>query len=66
MARISGLPVLGSVSMIVSPDEISRNRRMALIWGGGNIALIALAVCMIAFEQQVISLLGVIKGVAVT
>src|SRR5690606_36453174 len=30
--RIVGLPVLGSVSMLLAPDEVRRRRREAYVW----------------------------------
>ena len=49
--------------MIMSPDDISQNRRMALLWGSANIALIILAVCMMVFEKQVSAAISLVTGV---
>lgn len=53
VSRIAGLPVLGTVSMIMSPDDIGVRKRMTLVWAGANLALVVLAVFVIAFEQPV-------------
>ena len=63
VARVTGLPVLGTVSMIISPDDISHHRRMALLWGSTNIALIILAVCVMIFEKQVSAAISLVTGV---
>lgn len=51
--RSAGLPVLGSVSMILSPDEIQARRRMTLLWAGANVGLVGASALLIVFADPV-------------
>lgn len=53
VARAAGLPVLGSVSMIMSSYEISSMRRRTFAWVSVNIALFVLAGAVIALDRPV-------------
>jgi polysaccharide chain length determinant protein (PEP-CTERM system associated) len=53
VTRIIGLPVLGTVSNIMSPDDIATRKRVAVVWAGANLMLIVVAVFVIAFERPV-------------
>ena len=53
LERVAGLPVLGSVSMIMSPGEISARRRQTVAWAGANLALLAMGVVAIALEGPI-------------
>ena len=60
--RIAGLPVLGSVSLIASPDDIVVKKRMAAVWAGANLGLVLLAVLVITFERTVSEMLRTLLG----
>ena len=62
VSRVAGLPVLGSVSMILSPDDIVVRKRMAVVWAGANLGLLAFAVLVITFEAQVSGVLRMMLG----
>ena len=57
LARVSGLPVLGSVSMIMSPKEIAARRRKNWAWAGANLALLVAATAVIALADPVSEIL---------
>jgi len=62
--RIGGLPVLGSVSLLLRPVEVRRRRRRALAWAGSyGVLLLATGAAMI-FESRGAALLRqVLDGV---
>jgi len=62
VTRIVGLPVLGSVSMIASPDKIVVQKRMAAVWATANVCLVLLAVLVIVFEHSVSEALRIMLG----
>lgn len=62
VSRVAGLPVLGSVSMIMSPDDIVVRKRMTIVWAGANLCLLLLAVLIIAFERPVSDALRMMLG----
>jgi hypothetical protein len=51
VSRVAGLPVLGSVSMLRSPDDIVVRKRMAVVWAGATVGLFLLAVAVIVLER---------------
>ena len=53
VSRTIGLPVLGSVSMIMSPDDILIRKRMTVVWAGATLGLLLLAITIVAFEQPI-------------
>ena len=53
LARVAGLPVLGSVSMIMSPGEVSARRRRTMAWTGANLALLVMGVVVIALAGPI-------------
>lgn len=53
LAKVAGLPVLGSVSMIMSPREVSSRRRKTLAWTGSNLMLLMLGVVVIALSGPI-------------
>jgi len=57
-----GLPVLGSVSMILSPDKIAANKRRAMGWVAANVALILLAGIAIVLENPISRLASELLG----
>ena len=40
VTQVTGLPVLGSVSMIMSPDDLTIRRRSTIAWASANLALL--------------------------
>jgi len=62
VTRIARIPVLGSVSMIVSPDKIVVQKRMAAVWATANVCLVLLAVLVIVFERSVSEALRMMLG----
>lgn len=57
LQRIGGLPVLGSVSMLLSPAEVRRRRMEAYLWGAAYASLVVLMVVAILFEAPGAALL---------
>ena len=55
VSRAIGLPVLGSVSMIMSPHQIESNRRRTLLWSGANAVLVAAALALIVYEKPAVA-----------
>ncbi len=49
-----GLPVLGSVSLILSPGQIAVNRRKTLAWAGANVGLLVMTGVAIVLESQIL------------
>lgn len=60
--RVAGLPVLGSVSMLLTPDQARSRRREALVWAGTCAGLVVVAVFLMAFESQGAALLRQLMG----
>lgn len=50
--RVAGIPVLGSVSMILSPKQISTKRRRTFYWATVNLGLVAATVMVVVFESR--------------
>ncbi|MDH3639585.1 MAG: hypothetical protein OES09_14155, partial [Gammaproteobacteria bacterium] len=55
LSRIAGLPVLGSVSMLLTPAEQSVRRRKTLAWAGANLAFLVVAAAAILLESRITS-----------
>ena len=62
VTRVTGLPVLGTVSNIISPDDIALRRRVTVIWAGVNVALLVVAVFVVALERPVSLALRTLLG----
>ncbi|MDH3275404.1 MAG: hypothetical protein OEM99_12800 [Gammaproteobacteria bacterium] len=62
VSRVAGLPVLGSISMITSPDDIVVRKRTTIVWAGANLCLLLLAILVIAFERPVSDALRMMLG----
>ncbi|MEX2495900.1 MAG: XrtA system polysaccharide chain length determinant, partial [Woeseia sp.] len=60
--RVAGLPVLGSVSMLLTPGEARHRRREALIWAGSYGALVLVTSLLIVFESRGAALLRQLTG----
>ena len=57
LAKVSGLPVLGSVSMIMSADDMRIRRRNTVVWAGANLALLLTGVLVITLADPVSELM---------
>ena len=62
LSRVAGLPVLGSISMIMSPDEIAARHRKTVAWTGANLALLVLGTVVIALENPISRVLRDLTG----
>lgn len=62
VTRVAGLPVLGSVGLIASPDDIVVKKRMAVVWAGANLSLVLLAILVITYERTVSGVLRALLG----
>ncbi len=63
LARVVGVPVLGSVSMIMSPDDVADRHRRTIAWTGANLALLLLGVVVIALASPISQMMrGLIGG----
>jgi len=60
--KIAGLPVLGSVSLLLSPQEARKRRRRALVWAGSYGMLMVATGLAIVFESQGAALLRQMLG----
>jgi polysaccharide chain length determinant protein (PEP-CTERM system associated) len=60
--RITELPVLGSVSMLLTPRQARAQRQEALVWGATCASLVAATVLLMAFHSQGAALLRQILG----
>ncbi|MDH3431630.1 MAG: chain-length determining protein [Gammaproteobacteria bacterium] len=62
LARVAGLPVLGSVSMIMSPDQIAARHRKTIAWTAANLALLVLGTVVIALASPISQILRNLTG----
>ncbi|MEL7185041.1 MAG: hypothetical protein AAFN50_01240, partial [Pseudomonadota bacterium] len=53
LSRVAGLPVLGSVSMIMSASEAAKRRRNTFYWYSVNAAFLVVAAAVIVFESPI-------------
>jgi hypothetical protein len=53
LRKVAGLPVLGSVSMILSVEQISAKRRKVMAWVGSNVLLLVATVLVIVLQPQI-------------
>ena len=59
----TGLPVLGSVGLIMSPRERTKRRLRHLAWAGANLILFAVGGAAIVFEDPISNLTsGLLRG----
>jgi polysaccharide chain length determinant protein (PEP-CTERM system associated) len=49
--RVAGIPVLGSITMILTPDAVARRRREALGWATAMVLLVAVTGAAIMFAN---------------
>lgn len=57
LANAAGLPVLGSVSMIMSPGQLSARRRNTIAWAGANLALLFMSGFVVALASPMSELI---------
>jgi polysaccharide chain length determinant protein (PEP-CTERM system associated) len=57
-----GLPVLGSVSLIMSSVEKARRRRRLVVWVGANLFLVATVGAVIVFESTILKIVAKTVG----
>ncbi len=62
LQRISGVPVLGSVSMLLAPDEVKRRRRELYAWGAACASLVLVTGLAVAFQSTGAALLRQLMG----
>lgn len=62
LARVTGMPVLGSVSMIMSTKEVSARRRRNWAWVAANLALLVAATFVIALADPISEILRDLTG----
>lgn len=60
--NVAGLPVLGSVSLLMPATEARKRRRRALLWAGSYAVLIMTTGVVIAFQSQGSALLRQLLG----
>jgi polysaccharide chain length determinant protein (PEP-CTERM system associated) len=51
LQRIGGVPVLGSVSMLLAPDELNRRRRAAYAWVAACASLVVFTILAVVFQS---------------
>lgn len=57
LSQAIGLPVLGSVSLLKSPEHIAAQRRGAFAWVGANLALVVFGVASVVFSDSLVLLI---------
>ena len=62
ITRVTGLPVLGNVSMIMSPDDIVVRKRMVIVWTGATVSLFLLAIAVVTLERPASLMLRTMLG----
>ena len=62
LQRIGGLPVLGSVSLLLSPKQIRRRRRGAYIWVASYASLLVITALVMVFEAPGAAMLRSLTG----
>ena len=60
--NVTGLPVLGSVSMILSPRQVAARRRRTIAWVGANLTLLVMCGVVIVLEGPLIRLADNLLG----
>ena len=60
--KVVGMPVLGSVSKILSPAQIAANKRKTLVWVGANVALLLTAGVVVVLENPILRLANDLLG----
>jgi polysaccharide chain length determinant protein (PEP-CTERM system associated) len=63
LRRVTHLPVLGSVSMILTPREIARRRLAIFAWGATYAALVVCSVLAVMFAGRAADLIRSLTGV---
>lgn len=58
ITELTGLPVLGSVGLIMSSSDRARQRRRNFAWVGANLMLIAVCAAVIVFEDPISRVAG--------
>jgi uncharacterized protein involved in exopolysaccharide biosynthesis len=62
LSQVSGLPVLGSVSFIMSPDEIASRRRGTIAWAAANLLFLCVGSAVVALDEPISLLIRGITG----
>ena len=62
LARVSGIPVLGSVGMILSPKQIAARKRGTVAWAVANLALVVAGVMAVALANPILALMKDLTG----
>jgi hypothetical protein len=62
VTRASGIPVLGSVSLITSPQQRVAHRRRLVAWIGTNLALLVMCGVVIVYHGPIRHLLASALG----
>lgn len=62
LARVTGLPVLGSVSMIMSPGEMTARRAKTIAWVGANIALFVMGAIVVVLAGPISQVMRDLTG----
>jgi len=60
--RVTGLPVLGTVSMLSTPGELARRRIAAVSWGAAYVLLIVVTVVAIDYPNALPGILRALSG----
>ncbi|HUQ50749.1 MAG TPA: hypothetical protein VM692_00920, partial [Gammaproteobacteria bacterium] len=62
LAKATQFPILGSISMILSPAAIANRRAKALVWGGACLVLVLSCALAVVFAQPTSAWLRAITG----
>jgi len=62
LGKATAFPVLGSISMIVTPEAAARRRREAIVWGAACLTLVLACAIAILFALQASSWLRALTG----
>jgi hypothetical protein len=62
--RVMGLPVLGAVSMLLTPAELVRRRMAAVAWVASYLLLFASTTIVMRFPTEIAGILRTLSGAA--
>ncbi|MEX2123369.1 MAG: XrtA system polysaccharide chain length determinant [Woeseia sp.] len=62
LQRIAGLPVLGSVSMLLTPGQARARRTEAVAWAASYVSLVVVTAFIMAFQAQGAALMRQLTG----
>ena len=62
LGKAANVPILGSITMILSPSAVARRRNEAIAWGGAYVVLILFCAVTVLFASRLSTLLQALTG----